>query len=50
MKKKLSGIGILCMLILKHPHMPDYNILNKIDIVEVRTCTLQQVAVEFNIN
>jgi len=44
MKKKLSGLGILFMLILKHPPLPEYNLFQKTSIVEVRSYSLKQVA------
>lgn len=36
MKKQLSVLGILFMLMLKHPPMPRLSIFQKISIVEVR--------------
>ena len=38
------------MLILKHPPMPDFAIYQKVDIVEVRTCSLKQVALQYHLN
>jgi len=50
MKKKLSGLGILFMLILKHPPMPEYDLFQKTSIVEVRNFSLKQVALRFFLN
>lgn len=50
MKKKLSGLGILFMLILKHPPVPDFRIFHKVDIVEVRTFSMKEEALDFFIN
>jgi hypothetical protein len=50
MKKKLSGLGILFILLLKHPPLPEYNTFQKIDIVAVRTLSVKSIALQFNIN
>ncbi len=50
MKKKLSGLGILLMLMLKHPPLPEYNLFQKTTIVEVRSYSLKQIALEFFLN
>jgi hypothetical protein len=50
MKKKLSVLGILLMLVLKHPPMPEFAIFQKISIVEVRCFSQKLVALQFFIN
>ena len=50
MKKKLSTIGILFMLMLKHPPMPEFALFQKNAIVEVRSFSLKKIALEFFIN
>jgi hypothetical protein len=50
MKKKLSGLGILFMLLLKHPPLPDYNMFQKVDIVAVRTLSVKNIALQFSMN
>jgi hypothetical protein len=50
MKKKLSGIGILFMLLLKHPPLPDVSLFSKHTIVEARTFSLKKAALDFFMN
>jgi hypothetical protein len=50
MKKTLSGLGILFMLVLKHPPMPQVSIFRKISIVQVRGFSVKQIALQFFIN
>jgi len=50
MKKQLSVLGILFMLMLKHPPMPEYSLFRKDFIVEVRSFSLKQIALEFFMN
>jgi hypothetical protein len=50
MKKKLSVLGILLMLVLKHPPMPEFAIFQKVSIVEVRNFSIKQIALQFFIN
>ena len=50
MKKKISVLGILFMLILKHPPVPEYTVFQKNDIVSVRILSLKHIALQFNIN
>lgn len=50
MKKKLSILGILFMLILKHPPMPEFATFQKISIVEVRCFSQKIIALQFSIN
>jgi hypothetical protein len=50
MKKKISGLGILFMLMLKHPPMPEFALFQKIFIVEVRCFSIKQIALQFFIN
>ncbi|MFH1295790.1 MAG: hypothetical protein ABIJ04_00755 [Bacteroidota bacterium] len=50
MKKKLSGLGILLMLALKNPPMPELALFQKISIVEVRCFSLKRIALQFCIN
>jgi hypothetical protein len=49
-KKKLSVLGILFMLMLKHPPMPEFSVFHKDYIVEVRCLSLKQIALEFFLN
>ena len=50
MKKKLSTFGILCMLVLKHPPMPEFSLFRENHIVEVRCFSLKKIALEFFLN
>ncbi|MCK9423441.1 MAG: hypothetical protein M0Q38_12675 [Bacteroidales bacterium] len=50
MKKKLSGLGILFILILKNPPLPQISLFQKTDIVAVRSYSLKQLALEFFLN
>ncbi len=50
MRKRLSGMGIFLMLILRHPPMPEFSCIQKIGIVEVRCFSRKQIALDFNIN
>jgi len=50
MKKKLSAIGILFMLVLKHPPMPEFSLFQKHHIVEVRCFSIKKIALEFFMN
>jgi hypothetical protein len=50
MKKKLSTIGILFMLVLKHPPLPEFSLFQKHYIVEVRCFSLKKIALEFFMN
>jgi len=50
MKKTLSGLGILIMLALKHPPMPEFALFQKVSIVGVRCHSLRQIAMQFFIN
>jgi hypothetical protein len=50
MKKKISVLGILFMLVLKHPPMPEFAIFQKVSIVEVRNFSIKQIALQFFIN
>jgi hypothetical protein len=50
MKKKLSVLGILCMLMLKHPPMPEFSLFQKNCIAEVRSFSLKQIALQFFMN
>jgi len=49
-KNKLSLIGILFMLVLKHPPMPEFSLFQKNYFVEVRCFSLKQIALQFFIN
>jgi hypothetical protein len=49
-KNKLSVIGILVMLVLKHPPMPEFSLFQKNYVVEVRCFSLKQIALQFCIN
>jgi hypothetical protein len=50
MKKKLSRLGLLFMLLIKHPPVPEFDAFQKSDIVGERTFSLRQVAMEYNLN
>jgi hypothetical protein len=47
MKKKISGLGIFLMLMLKHPPMPEFAIFQKSDIVAARSFSIRQAALQF---
>jgi len=47
MKKKLSVFGILCMLMLKHPPMPQFSLFQKHSIVQIRGFSIKAVALQF---
>lgn len=50
MKKRLSVLGILFMLLVKHPPMPEFALFNKVSIVEVCQLSIKQIALQFHIN
>jgi hypothetical protein len=50
MKKTLSTLGILFMLALKNPPMPDFALFQKTSIVEVRCFSLKKIALQFFMN
>jgi hypothetical protein len=50
MKKKLSTLGILFILALKSPPMPEFAIFQKISIVEVRGFSQKVIALQFHLN
>ena len=50
MKKKLSGLGTLFMLILKHPPLPEISLFHKTSIVEVRSFSLKKIALDYFLN
>ncbi|MEI7661931.1 MAG: hypothetical protein WCK34_07035 [Bacteroidota bacterium] len=50
MRKRLSVLGILFMLRLKHPPMPQFSLIQKICIVEVRGFSIKKIALEFFMN
>jgi hypothetical protein len=50
MKKTLSTLGILFMLMLKTPPMPEFAIFQKVSIIEVRNFSIKQIALQFFIN
>jgi hypothetical protein len=50
MKKKLSTVGILFMLVLKHPPMPEFALFQKTSIIEVRGFSQKRIALQFHIN
>jgi hypothetical protein len=50
MKKTLSTIGILFMLVMKHPPMPEFSLFRKNYIVEVRCFSLKKIALDFFMN
>jgi hypothetical protein len=50
MKKRLSAVGILFMLVLKHPPLPEFSLFQKNFIVEVRSFSMKRTALDFHIN
>jgi hypothetical protein len=50
MKKKLSTLGILFMLALKNPPMPEFALFRKISIVSVHDLSRKKIALKFFIN
>jgi hypothetical protein len=50
MKKKLSLLSILFMLMLKHPPIPQFVLFQKNYIVAVRTFSIKQGALQFFLN
>jgi hypothetical protein len=50
MKKKLSFLGILFMLLIKHPPMPDFEAFQKVSIVAVRGFSQKVIALQFRLN
>jgi hypothetical protein len=50
MKKKLSALGILFMLALKNPPMPEFAVFHKIAIVAVHNFSQKKVALQFHLN
>jgi len=50
MKKKISTLGILFMLALKNPPMPEFAAFQKVPIVWVHNFSRKLIAVRFWIN
>lgn len=50
MKKILSTFGILIMLVLKHPPLPAFSIIERIRIVQVCRLSVRQIALEYDLN
>jgi hypothetical protein len=50
MKKQLSRLGIVFMLILRHPPVPEFAAFKKNDIVEDKSFSLRQVALQYHLN
>lgn len=50
MKKRLSGIGLFLMLLVKHPPLPEFHLFRRIIITETRGTTLRETALNFWIN
>jgi len=50
MRKKLSGLGILLMLVLKNPPVPEFAVFQNISIVEVHGFSRRRIALQFCIN
>lgn len=50
MKKNLSALGILLILMLKYPPLPKYCLFHKIEIVQVCKLSLRQLALQFHSN
>jgi hypothetical protein len=49
-KKKIFGLGILFILVVKYPPMPEFALFAKQQIVEVRCFSLKQIALQFFMN
>jgi hypothetical protein len=50
MRKNLSALGILLLLMLKYPPLPKYNLFHKIEIVQVCKLSIRQLALQFHSN
>jgi hypothetical protein len=50
MKKTVSVMGILFMLVLKHPPIPEFALFRKNYIVAVRGFSQKRIAMDFFIN
>lgn len=50
MKKKLSVLGFLLVLMLKYPPLPKYSLFHKIEIVQVCSLSIKQLALQFHLN
>ena len=50
MKRKLTGLGILVMLILRNPPIPQFVVFNNIGIVAVRGFSRKRIALMFHLN
>jgi len=50
MKKKISLLGILFMLVMKRPPMPEFAIFQKIQIVVVHSLSRKKIAMDYFIN
>jgi hypothetical protein len=49
-RKKITGLGILFMLVLKYPPLPKFSLFQKNYIVEVRGFSQKRIALQFFIN
>jgi len=49
-KNKLSVLGILVMLVLKHPPISEFSAFRKNYTIEVQCFSLKQIALQFFIN
>jgi hypothetical protein len=50
MKKQLSRLGLLFMLILKHPPVPEFETFRKDTIVGERSFSLRKTALGYSLN
>lgn len=50
MRKKLSIVGILIMLVFKYPPIPKLRLFHKIEIVQTSPFSIRQLALQFHIN
>ncbi|HNW76662.1 MAG TPA: hypothetical protein PKJ28_07215 [Bacteroidales bacterium] len=50
MKRKLTGLGILVMLILRNPPIPEFAVFNNISIVAVQSFSRKRLALMFHLN
>ncbi len=49
-RKGVSGLGILVMLIFRQPPMPEFVLFRRNEIVATRCFSLKKIALDFHIN
>jgi hypothetical protein len=50
MKKILSTAGLLFLLVFRYPPLPRYSLFHKIEIVQVCSLSIRQLALQFHLN